>query len=91
MTTTIKFDGDLTLGDLEDFEDYTGMAASDMANMEGTPPTKVLTAMIWISMRTQDPTFTIEAARASKLTDFEFDIGDEDEDADPEADAGAQT
>lgn len=76
----LKFDPNaMSLADLEDFEAYTGLWIDDAfvrrpdgRNMPRSA--KVLTALIWIVRRQDDPSFTIEQARATRATDIELDI-----------------
>jgi hypothetical protein len=52
----------LTLGDIEDIENYAGLSFSDIG--EDKPGvSKLRTALVWVLKRKIDPTFTIEDAR----------------------------
>ena len=57
---------DLTLGELEDIEELTGMsiAAISTANQDGTTPTRVLRAMAFVVLRRTIPEVTFEDCRA---------------------------
>jgi hypothetical protein len=88
MADVLKIDPeDLTIGDLEDFEDIVGMSFDDaMApGPDGKPKvtTKALKALVFLSKRREDPTFTLDDARAIKVS--ELQVGSEE---DPTAAAG---
>ena len=52
----------LTLGDIEDIENYAGLSFSDIG--EDKPGvSKLRTALVWVLKRKEDSTFTIENAR----------------------------
>jgi hypothetical protein len=62
----------LTLGDLADIEDASGVTLNgmDLTN----PPMKVALAFVWVIKRRKDPKFTYEQARnlsASELGDLQ--------------------
>ena len=80
---------ELTLGDMEDFEDISGIPFDEIAQMareakdeEGESkkslPTKALIALTYISERRDNPDYTIEDARAIKVLELEFDETEED-------------
>lgn len=69
MKLTINLD-DLTLGDLADLEDVSGVSLTGI-NLKN-PPLKVIPALVWIQQRRTEPGFTYEMARAIKLTDLEM-------------------
>jgi hypothetical protein len=52
----------LTLGDIEDIENYAGLSFSDIG--EDKPGvSKLRTALVWVLKRKANPEFTIEEAR----------------------------
>jgi hypothetical protein len=52
----------LTLGDIEDIENYAGLSFSDIG--EDKPGvSKLRTALVWVLKRKSNPDFTIEDAR----------------------------
>lgn len=57
---------ELTAGDVEDIEEYAGLSFTEM-NESGFPG-KGMTALIWVTQRRTDPSFTIEQARAVKVS-----------------------
>jgi len=81
MKIRLEFDpNDLTLGDMEDIEAATGepfgafaqrFQGKSEAEVLATLPSKVLTAMVWIAGRRNDPTFTLQRARDTKATEIE--------------------
>jgi hypothetical protein len=72
----------LTIGELEQIEDITGLAFSNI-DWEH-PSTKVMKAMAYIAGKRSDPTFTIEDAANVKLTAFSNAVQQPKEaDADP--------
>jgi len=59
----------LTLGDIEDIENYAGLSFSDIG--EDKPGvSKLRTALVWVLKRKTDASFTIEDAR--KITPDEL-------------------
>jgi len=59
----------LTLGDIEDIENYAGLSFSDIG--EDKPGvSKLRTALVWVLKRKTDANFTIEDAR--KITPDEL-------------------
>ena len=60
---------DLTLGELEDIEERTGVNVATLRG-GGPPPSKVLTALVWVMKRREDPSFTYEQARELKVTEL---------------------
>lgn len=68
----VDFD-DLELGELEDFEEATGLDFTQMKPGKALP-VKALTALVWIVKRRTEPDFTIEDARKMKLSTV--DLGD---------------
>jgi hypothetical protein len=53
----------LTLGDIEDIENYAGLPVSFIADTTKPGAAKLRTALVWIVKRKADPTFTIDDAR----------------------------
>lgn len=69
---------DLTIGDMEDFEDVTGSRLDELLgtrNGDGVKFTaKQLVAFVWIVTRKSNPAFTLDDARATKITDLEVNL-----------------
>jgi len=59
---------DLTLGELEELEEATGVKLADLGNGS----VKSTIALIWISERRRHPEFTLDDARQLKVTELEF-------------------
>lgn len=53
----------LTLGDIEDIEDYAGLPISDIADVSKPGTAKLRTALVWIVKRKEIEGFTIADAR----------------------------
>lgn len=71
---------DITLGEIEEIEDYAGLPVSMIGDVNTAGTAKLRTALAWIAKRREDPAFTIADARklsASQLTEI---IGGESED-----------
>jgi hypothetical protein len=89
---------DLSLGDLEDFEEITGMqlqkaleakpvidpdTGKQAKDDQGRPlreaqiSTVVLKALVFLTKRREDPTFTLADARNVKVTELNFTEADE--------------
>jgi len=68
---TINLD-DLTIGDMADIEDATGVALAGI-NLK-QPPMRLIPALVWVQERRRDPGYTYEMARAMaraiKLTEL---------------------
>lgn len=62
---------DLTLGEVEEFEEITGLALSNFG--EGKPfPAKALVALVFLTKRRIDPSFTIEDARLLRINELSY-------------------
>jgi hypothetical protein len=59
---------EFTLGELEEFEELTGLGIESLGP---AMPTKALTALVYLVERRTDPEFTMEAARKLKVGDIE--------------------
>lgn len=61
----------LTIGELEDVEEITGMSLQTLRGIDfADPPLKMLRALAFIVGRRTDPAFTQEDARNVKITAF---------------------
>ena len=70
---------DLTLGEVEEVENYAGMPLAALADSEAKKG-KLLVALAWILKRKQDPSFTIEHAKRLSMGDINSLLdGDEDD------------
>jgi hypothetical protein len=69
----------LTLGELVDLGDVIGDDAVAKLGEGKTSPKAVL-ALVWIAKRREDPTFTLEQARAVKVSSLEFADADKPDD-----------
>lgn len=67
MELTINLD-DLTIGDLADIEDVTGVSMVGLRL--DNPPMKIIPALLWVQERRNDPGYTYEMARAIKIGDL---------------------
>jgi hypothetical protein len=56
---------DLTLGELADWEEATGLRVSEM----GDGSAKALIGLVWIMKRRKDPTVTLDDVRKLKITE----------------------
>jgi hypothetical protein len=65
-----KFDPeDLSLGAIEEFEDYTGSSIEELAGLvvAGSLSSRMLTGLAWLLGQVDDPHFTLADARKLKL------------------------
>ena len=79
---------DLTIGDLEDFEDICGMPFSEAfktkldANGQDTGmamvTAKALKAVVYVAKRKANPDFTLEDAAKVKVSELVMDLGVKD-------------
>jgi hypothetical protein len=63
----------MTLGEVEEFEELTGI---DITRMPERPPAKALSALIFLQERRKNPQYTIEDARALKISELEVEEPD---------------
>ena len=79
---TVNID-ELTLGELEEFEEATDLrlVGGDLDKM----PMKALVYLVYLAQRKADPAYTLEDARSLKMGDIEIMGGTpiEDEEPDP--------
>lgn len=73
---------DLTLGEVEEFEEITELALSNFG--EGKPfPAKALVALVYLTKRRADPAFTIEDARRVRISELSYGAAEAVVPADP--------
>ncbi len=78
----------LTVGDLEDIEEITGIGIDDVmaalttgkvgANGTIGVPIKVLKALVFVVYRASDPAFTLDDARKVRVTELEVVLAEPD-------------
>lgn len=68
---TVNID-DLTLGELEDFEEAAGISVADIQARGGSMPVRAVSALVWVTKRRDDKDFTLDQARKIKLSEVEF-------------------
>jgi hypothetical protein len=89
--------GALTLGDIEDVEEAAGLSFSAIVEQLGgerLPPARVLTALVWVFRRKENPDYTLDEARHLKLSEVRISGGSGDVTEDPPsspAGVGAQS
>ena len=65
----LTFDVDsMTLGEVEEFEELTGLSLEDL--MSGRRTTKAMSTLIYLQERRTNPEYTIEDARALKISEL---------------------
>lgn len=65
---------DLTLADLEDIEDYARMPFTGLevdGDGNASLPARMLTALVWVTQRHENPDFTVEDARRVRVSEIE--------------------
>lgn len=62
---------DLTLGEAEEFEQLSGLTLEQAAGPH--PPMKVITTLLYLVNRRDDPAFTMEDARGIKISNLAED------------------
>jgi hypothetical protein len=72
---------DLTLGELEEFEEITGLALNQI---NGPLPVKGITALVYLTERRRDDTYTLEQAKSVHWNEVEIRRRDGEEE-DPTA------
>jgi len=83
MTDEIRVDiSDLTLGEVEQFEEITGLAMSNFG--EGKPfPAKALVALVYLTQRRSDPDYTLEDARGVHISALNYGAPEDAASTDP--------
>lgn len=71
---------ELTMGEIDEVENYAGVPLSSLASTE-TSNTKLLIGLAWVIKRKEDPKFSLEHAK--RLTMDEITAMLEDDDTDP--------
>lgn len=66
---------DITLGEIEEIEEYAGLPITDIGDMQKVGATKLRTALAWIIKRRENPDFTIQDAKNMKSQEL-FDLMD---------------
>lgn len=75
MSDTITIDpDDLTLGEVETIEDIVGKPFSQVFSNGGVSA-KAAVALVYVVKRRANPDFTLEEARAYKISDLDFGAG----------------
>jgi hypothetical protein len=75
----------LTVGDLEDLEEITGQSFGDLFSLLGQLeaggmhklPIKLITALVFVIRRHENPDFTLADARKVRINELELVLGDE--------------
>ena len=60
---------DLELGEIEEFEELSGVS---IAQIQSGLPAKAISVLVWIIKRKQDPDYTLDMARKVKLSSVDF-------------------
>lgn len=63
---------DLTLGEVEEIENYAGLPLSSLADTD-KPSGALMVAIAWVAKRKEDPSFTLHQAKmltSKELTDI---------------------
>ena len=76
----------LTVGDLEDMEEMSGLSFAEVFSMLGEMetggihklPMKLITALVLVIRRHDDPAFTLADARKVRLTELELVLDEPD-------------
>jgi len=62
----------LTLGDMADWEEYTGKPLTSLAGVDvATLSAKEMIAVVWLAGRQDNPSFTLEDAKRMPLSEIE--------------------
>lgn len=75
----MEFD-DITLGEIEEIEDYAGMPIQMIGDMDKVGTHKLRIALAWIVKRREDPAFTIEDAKKLKSSELFTIMGGDNDD-----------
>lgn len=84
MDITINPD-ELTIADVADIEDAVGRPIGELFTGESSAPQgRALQALVWISMRRDDPSFTWEDAGKVKFTEISQSVSEDPTSGKPE-------
>jgi len=84
MEITINPD-ELTIADVADIEDAVGRPIGELfTGKTDSPQGRALQALVWISMRRNDPSFTFEDAGKVKFTEINQDTSEDPTSGKPE-------
>lgn len=75
---------DITLGEIEEIEEYAGLPIAEIADTSKVGTQKLRTALAWIIKRRVDANFTIDDAKklkASELFELMNSLGDSEKKA----------
>ena len=70
---------DLTLGEVEEVENYAGLPLAALAEPEAKKG-KLLVALAWVLKRKQDPSFTLEHAKRLSMGDINSLLAEDEDD-----------
>jgi hypothetical protein len=70
---------DITLGEIEEIEDYAGLPIQMIGEMDKVGTHKLRTALAWIVKRRENPKFTIEDAKKLKASELMTIMGGDDD------------
>ena len=72
---------DITLGEIEEIEDYAGLPIQMIGDMNKVGTHKLRIALAWIVKRRENPKFTIEDAKKLKASELLSIMGGDDDEA----------
>jgi hypothetical protein len=68
---------DLTLGEVEEVENYAGLPLASLAD-DNAPKGKLMVALAWIMKRKQEPSFTLHQAKQMTSKELNDLLGADD-------------
>lgn len=74
----MEFD-DITLGEIEEIEDYAGLPIQQIGDMNTVGTHKLRIALAWIVKRREDPKFTLADAKKMKASELLSIMGGDDD------------
>lgn len=72
---------DITLGEIEEIEDYAGLPIQMIGDMNKVGTHKLRIALAWIVKRRENPKFSIEDAKKMKASELLNIMGGDDDEA----------
>lgn len=72
---------DITLGEIEEIEDYAGLPIQMIGDMNKVGTHKLRIALAWIVKRRDNPKFSIEDAKKMKASELLSIMGGDDDEA----------
>lgn len=61
-----------TLAEVEEFEEHAGVT---LAELSAGVPSKAISVLVWLTNRRNDPNYTLDKARTTRMSEIEWSDG----------------